>query len=254
MSDDLQGIDDALLYAWVDGELDAAAAARMAAAVKADPALAARAARQRALRAQLQTQFAPVLDEPIPARLLTAIGAPPAAVTDLDRARARRDAPARPRWALPEWSAIAATLVTGTLLGALVFRTPTGLPIESVDGQLMARGDLDAALSMQPAGTAPAEAVARIGLSFRAGDGAYCRTFSLRTGPDGLACRRQGHWAIQVLDHSEPSPGAPGDYRQAGSALSPALLGAITALGAGDVLSSEQERQQLRSGWEARTP
>jgi len=248
--------DDAQIHAYVDGELDSQSAARLEADSGADAALAARIAGQRELRLRLQSAFDPVLDEPVPQPLRDAAagGAQQAQVIALDVARRAR-APVRPAWSPREWGAIAATLALGTLLGAMLFRTPSGLPLETVQGQLLARGELDTALSTQASGPAPAGAATRIGLSFRAGDGAWCRTFSLGNGSGGLACRRQQRWAVQLLEDSGASEATTaGGFRQAGSSLSPALLGAIGALGADDALTPEQEQEQLRTGWKAAAP
>ncbi|HEY0302820.1 MAG TPA: hypothetical protein VGC36_15850, partial [Rhizomicrobium sp.] len=193
-------------------------------------------------------------EEPVPQQLRDAIAGdlPGAEVIPL-AARRTREPARRPAWSPREWGAIAATLLLGTLLGATLFGTSGNLPIETAQGRLVARGDLDAALSTQLAGSAP-DAATQVGLSFRAADGAWCRTFGLRDGSAGLACRRDGRWAVQLLDGGGTNPAQPGDYRQAGSALSPALLGAIDALGASDPLTPEQEQQQLRTGWEAAAP
>jgi hypothetical protein len=248
--------DDAQIHAYVDGTLDTSDAARLEADSRANALLAARIARQRELRRQLQAAFDPVLDEPVPQRLRDAIGAQPAAVVDLGKVRAGRSPPAAARrWALPEWSAIAATLVFGTLLGSMLFRPAGGLPVETVQGRLVASGALDAALSTQPSGSGATNAAdaMRIGLTFRAADGSYCRTFGLR-GSVGLACRQQDRWAVRLLEDSSSGPVETGNFRQAASALSPAMLGAIGALGAGDVLTPEQEQAQLRSGWKTAAP
>src|SRR3546814_8550981 len=50
--------------AYVDGELDADGVALVEAAMRADPRLAAQVVAQQRLRAQLQHEWAPVLDEP----------------------------------------------------------------------------------------------------------------------------------------------------------------------------------------------
>jgi len=64
------------------------------------------------------------------------------------------------------------------------------------------------------------------------------RARSRRRGPGGAAAQ----------------PAAPGGFRQPSSALSPALLGALTARVAGDPLTTDQERQRIASGWDARGP
>jgi hypothetical protein len=248
--------DDMQIHAYVDGELDPQSAARLEADSRADAGLAARIARQRELRLQLHSAFDAVLDEPVPQRLRDAVGdgAPQAQVIALDSARRAR-MPARPAWSPREWGAMAATLVLGTVLGAMLFRTPGALPLETVQGQLLARGELDAALSTQPGGAVPAAGTTGIGLSLRAADGSWCRTFSLRSGSAGLACRRQDRWAVQLLeDRGAGQADATGGFRQAESSLSPALLGAIDALGGSDALTPEQEQEQLRRGWKPATP
>jgi hypothetical protein len=59
---------------------------------------------------------------------------------------------------------------------------------------------------------------------------------------------------VQLLEDGGTGPADAMDFRQAASALSPAMLGAIGALGAGDVLTAEQEQAQLQSGWKSAAP
>lgn len=245
--------DEAAIHAYVDGVLDADAAAQLEADSSSDPALAARIARQRELRASLKAELDPVLEEPIPQRLCDALAGPgpSSVVAPIGTARKERTAASRPRWSLREWGAVAATLAFGVLVGSLLFRGSSGLPLETERGRLVAAGDLDAALSTQLSGAAPEGAATRIVLSFRASDGEYCRTFSLEAGTNGLACRREGRWEVELLEGAAAQPAAAGNFRQASSALSPAMLDAISALGAGEPLTTDEERQRVGSGWEA---
>lgn len=240
---------DTHIHAYVDGELDAATAARLEADSRGDPTLAARIRQQRNLKNLLRGAFDPVLDEPVPQRLRDAL-APPAANATVTPIGAAREPRARPAWSPREWGAVAATLMLGLLIGAMAFRPSRGLPVDMIQGRMVARGELDTALSTQRAGAAEKAAATRIGLSFRAADGAWCRSFSQRNGPAGLACRHEGRWTVQLLDSGSAATGKADDYRQAASSLSPALLGAINALGGGDALTSEEEQQQLRAGWD----
>jgi anti-sigma factor RsiW len=244
--------DDAQIHAYVDGALDADAAARLELDGRGDTALAARIARQRELRASLRASFDPVLDEPIPQRLLDALAGPEqgAVVMPIGAARKDRSAAGRRTWSLREWSAMAATLVLGALLGQFVFRQD-GSPIEPAQSGWVAAAYLDAALSTQLSGAADAEAAARIGMTFQAAAGEYCRTFALRGGAGGLACRREGRWSVELLDGRGAQPAGDDGFRQAASAVSPAMLGAITALGAGDPLTTDEERQRVGQGWDA---
>ena len=239
------------IHAYVDGVLDADTSATLEADSRTDTALAARIAQQRELRTLLRAEFDPVLEEPIPQRLLDTLAgpAPGAAVMPIGAAR-KEGARARPVWSIREWGAIAATLMLGVLVGQMAFHSPSGPPIETAQGRFVAAGFLDTALSTQLTGAAPESAAARIGLTFRAAAGEYCRTFALQTGAGGVACRRSGRWTVELLEGTAAQPGAPGGFRQASSALSPAMLGAINTLGAGDPLTAEEEKQRLGSGWD----
>ena len=62
-------IDEAMLIALVDGELDEVNRRRVERAVADDPALAARLEAHQRLRARLSSHYAPVAQEPVPERL-----------------------------------------------------------------------------------------------------------------------------------------------------------------------------------------
>lgn len=240
--------DDSRIHAYVDGELDAFTTARLEAACRRDVTLNARVERQRQLRATLRASFETVLDEPVPARLLEAARKKPApgVVTPIAAARPRKAAP--PLWL----GAVAASLVIGVAVGWLLPRS-AGLPVADSDSGLVATGYLDAALSQALSSDQPDPAGVRVALSFTTGDGAHCRSFALPTGADGLACRRDQHWHVEVLGQgAAPQPGTA--YRQAGSALSGPVLAAISEKQAGDTLTVEQEQQLRDAGWAAENP
>ena len=195
-------INDELLMAYVDGELDEAPAARVAMAVAADPALSARVAREQALRRRLQAALQPDLDAAVPARLLAALQAdtsvaapaaaeppaPPSPMISLDAARAERTrraeeaatAPTRTGWGWgwAQWGGMAASL----LLGLVVARVAPwgGAGGEAGDylarpGQLLARGELAAALDKQLASAPPVGAAVSVQLSFIDQSGQLCQ-------------------------------------------------------------------------------
>ena len=64
--------DDDTLMAFADGELDAAKRAEITAAMEKDAELARRIAHHRELRARVAGAFSPVLDQPVPDRLVNA--------------------------------------------------------------------------------------------------------------------------------------------------------------------------------------
>ena len=235
----LDPADPQVLMAYADGELAAADARLVEAAMARDPALARIVEGHRALRAKLADTFECVLAEPVPARLHAALRAP---------AQARR-----PRWTRREWLAMAASLVVGIALALVLpqlsvrMRGAAGLAPALVDADWAARGALARALDDQLSG----QAVAGVqpGLSFRAQDGRYCRTFQVqaRRALAGLACRDGAAWRVSTLAAASQDGAA--SMRQAGSALPPAVLADIDALIDGASLDAEAERQARAHGW-----
>jgi hypothetical protein len=242
------------LMAYADGELDPAARAALEAAMAADPGLAERVARHQALRARLRAVLDPVLDEPLPERLLESVrGAPalrPAAkVIPLKRPAA----PAAPRWSWPQLGALAASLVLGALLGPLLLHPPAGGgAVVTHDGRMLAGGALARALTEQLASNQPPGAPVEIGVSFRARDGGYCRSFVLHEEKAlaGIACRERDAWRLEVLAQAPTSASAAGGYRPAGSALPPSVAHTLDELRAGEALDASAEAAARARGWE----
>lgn len=240
-------LSDDVLMAYADGELDAPLRAQVEEAMRSDPQVAAAVERHRALRADVFAAFAGVLDEPVPARLQPRESAPPVRIDVLAAAGAR---PLPARWSWPQWGAMAASLAVGVLAGALGWRaTHAGAdasPFGRQGDALVAQGPLATALSQQlAAAPAAGDGGVRLGVSFRAVDGHYCRSFTLGA-TAGLACRTGEAWRIPVLAEGEAQQGA---YRQAGSALPAAVLDAIDQRIAGHALDAEAERAARAGGW-----
>jgi hypothetical protein len=226
---------DDTLMAYADGELDPAERAAIELAMRIDPAIAAAVERHRALRADVAAAFAGILDEPVPARLQ-----PPAPIISLDAAREKRR-----RWSWPEWGALAATLVVGVLAGKMI---PGGGGAPAIAGngnQVVAQGALASALDRQVGGKG--DGTVKVGVSFAARDGAYCRGFVMGSSA-GLACREGNQWRIPVLAEGERE--AAGGYRQAGSALPPAVLDAIDARIADKPLDAAGEEAARARNWQ----
>jgi hypothetical protein len=241
---------DDVLMAYADGELDMKTRAQVEDAMAADPQVARRVAAHQALRATLRSSFDKVLDEPVPDRLVAAARAASRAPS-----QDRVVVPLRPRrartFALPHWGAIAASFV----LGAIVWHFGTDWyssgPITERDGQLLAAGALDKALSNQLASEQPTQAPVQIGVSFRSKDGSYCRTFQFReqTSLAGLACREQDKWKLQVLARGDASPGTRSDFRPAGSALPPSIVQAVDQAIDGEPLDAAAEARAKTNQW-----
>lgn len=245
-------ISDEILMAYADGELAAAQRAEVEQAMRADPAVAAAVERHRALRAGVFGAFAGVLDEPVPERLqLRAASAASRVRVDALQAAGARALPAR--WSWPQWGGMAASLAVGILVGALGWQGAHGggadATVARVDGALVAQGTLDKALSQQLASEPGRGAGVKLGVSFQAKDGSYCRSFAMGSA-GGLACRSGGAWHVPVLaDGDKEQAGA---YRQAGSAMPAAVLDAIDARIAGSTLDAAAERSAREQGWQRR--
>lgn len=226
-------MDEELFFAWLDGELDPAAAAEVAAKVASDPDLQRKAAAHRSLTAGLKDAFAPI--------------AVPAADKIVDLGAVRERKWARKRWpAMGEWAAMAATLVFGLAAGSLIDRNRS-TPVRGESGVLFASAELgralDTSLASEPAATGP-----RIGLTFRDQAGAICRSFTDEAA-QGLACRAGDGWRIRGLFQAPPATG--GEFRMAAGA-DPALAALIDSTMTGEPFDATAERQARLKGWSGR--
>ena len=226
--------DEEEFFAWLDGELSADDAARVEARVAADPALAAEADAHRAMRADLREAFAPVMT-------------PRGAVIDFVAKRSERtERTRRAPVGLPQWAAIAATLVVGLGLGTMVNgQSGSDAPVALEGGQMVAAAALDRTLTRQLASADQQGNATRIGLTFRNRQGNLCRTFT-GSAVSGLACRDGRHWRIEGLYGASGT--ASGDYRMAAGA-DPRLAALVDGMIAGEPLDAAGEAAAKQSGW-----
>jgi hypothetical protein len=238
---------DEMLMAYADGELDLVARGEIEAAIARDPEVAEAVRRHRALAVRVQSAYGSVLDEPVPERLADLVAERGAAsVDELASMRAVRKAQAKTGGSrLPQWAALAASLAIGLFVGILLTRGPAA-PYEETGAGLVARGELDAALTRQLASAGTIDDVG-IGISFRDRGGAYCRTFHMqREAPlAGLACRSGDEWNIQAL---AATSGEEGEVRPA-SAMPMVVLHAVDAAIAGEPLDAMAESVARDGGW-----
>lgn len=246
--------DDETLMAYADGELEPAQRAEIDAVLQRDPMLARRVERHRALRAEVAGAFSPVIESPVPERLVNfarggAAAAAPRSGKVLQFPARAAPAPG-PRWRAREWAAMAASLFVGVLISWRLFApADSGIVVAGKDA-LLARGELAKALESQLASGQGGDEPVLIGLTFKSRDGAYCRTFTLRSAStSGLACRVGPDWQVPAIDSSSMPQG---QMQQAGSALNPAILQALGARIDGEPLDAEQEKNAQHSGWVAR--
>ncbi|MGH8181044.1 MAG: anti-sigma factor family protein [Steroidobacteraceae bacterium] len=240
-----------VLMAYADDELDAPTRAAVDAAMASDPEIAQRIARHKALRNRFHSAFDKILDEPVPARVLEVVRHEQVAprksnVTPLRQRQVRR-------WNWPQWTAVAASLMVGVIAGRLtLMRAGSAGPIVTRGDRLLAAGALAAALSDQLASAQSAADPVRIGVSFRAKSGEYCRTFALRgaEGLAGLACRADDGWQLGVLARTESTGGGAGTYRQAASSMPAAVVAAVGERMAGEPLDQHAEAAARGRHWQ----
>lgn len=243
---------DETLMAYVDRQLDPETRAQVEQAMATDAALARRVERHMALARDIRAAFDPVLREPVPARLLNTV-APDAAhgmaeIIDLAQRRPAPRVPSARRWSWPRWGAIAASIIAGVVVGRVSGPGIEQAQLVMTDGRVVAHGALAHALSTQLASTQPDNAPVRVGVSFVAKSGEYCRTFAFAQGAAGLACRTDGNWRLQVVAQSAAAASS-GAYRRAESSMPPAVMLAVDAEIQGSPLDANDERSARQNGW-----
>lgn len=230
-------------FAWLDGELSGVEAAEMAARVASDPALSRLAEQHRKFEARLKRSFDSIAEEAVPEELVTTIRN--------ERAKVVVFGVARPsvksgwRTMVPQWAAMAATLVIGVFFGTMMVPNRAGAPLVVEGDGVYAAGKLDRTLDTRLAAD-PADGDLRVELTFRDQSGAICRIFT-QTGANGVACRKGGRWLIRGLFGA--SEAGVGDYRMA-SGIDPQLAALIDSTIAGEPFSATQERTAKQSGWQ----
>jgi len=232
-------VDDETLMAFADGELSAPAQAAVAAAVAADPRLAARLERFRTVRGLLSGAVRASAPSP-PAGLMAAARA----------AVANRGAGSGRSWA-PALALAAGVAGLAIGLGAGQF----GRDAAFVDfrGGMTAQGLLEAALDGAPSGVAATRSGATVAPLYTvvAADGRPCRAFRA-TWPggayEGAACREDRAWRLLAL---AAGPASAAGFAQASGVEPAAVAAALDALDPGDPLDEAAEQALIDGGWSA---
>lgn len=252
-------ITDQDLSAFLDGELDDAAAARIEMRLADDPALQARLRSLTEVDDRLGAAFHVTDDDPIVQRLAARIREPARASkgsgTLADLAHWRTRSLQRGLWQMAAAASIAA--IVGAFGGFLITQH-TSNPSGPAIGAIAMNSPLGALLEQQPAGkTIDLSSDYRVAVvaSFRDDRGRICR--ELEYGPAGdqppstvaFACRLpDGKWSIQgavALARPEGSPG----YQPSSSGMTDAVSGLVRSLNIGEALAAEDERRLLSTGW-----
>jgi hypothetical protein len=251
-------VTDEELMALADGQLSGEDAARVEAAIAADPALTERLEAERRLRMALRGHLDPVADEPVPDAWKAMIAAAAREdeesghkIISLAAARAEKEQKAareakeaaRARPFMQRWGtgiAVAASLALGLFIGNQAAQGP----VTERGGALVASGLLAQRLDTQLASAQDAGRV-RILTSFRREGGDYCRVFA-SGGTSGIACKDKAGWVLERTISGGTAQ--QGEYRQAGSAEME-LMAAAQEMADGEPLDAEQEEAAKAKGW-----
>ncbi len=226
------------LMAYLDGELPPEEGLRVEAALAADAGLRAEYERQKTLGNTLQSAFAPVLDAPLPDRLLQAT-----------RRRGMLEA-IRNLFVVHPFgmgsSVAGAAIAAGLLLGIFVVPHERGDYTAKADG-LIARAGLARALDTQLASNQDHGGRVTVGISFRDGQDRFCRTFTADRNA-GIACHDNGEWFVKALAPAS-LPGAEGSYRMAAGEMPDAIRDAAASMMRGNALDAAEEEKARAGGW-----
>jgi hypothetical protein len=253
---------EADLAAFIDGRLDDETLIdAIEAAINADPALAERAEALAAgdtLAPLVQAAFAPVLDAPVPERLIAAAAPREPQVVDLAAARAARTLPlpqpandtGRSSWGWPQLGAMAASLVLGVVIGGPLLTGGSDAP---QGGSLVfASADLDAMLDTAPSGQQvdlAALGQGEVVLTFRNAEGQLCRQFTIvglaGATSDALACAGAGSGAGWQIEAYGRRAAPAGEMKLAGGDAAPAVVAAVDAMIDSDPLVGADELAEL---------
>jgi hypothetical protein len=240
-------VTDEELMAYVDGELDEARCESLRQEITASAELTRRVAEQQALRDRLRHAFDRTLNEPVPAQLTNLTSRDGV----IDFASAARRRPSRSAWL--SGLALAAGVVLGVALAPALLNLARERPDILANGaNIVAGGALADALSRRLASEQSATDPIRLGVSFLAKNGEYCRTFTSHRGDGavaGLACRNGAAWRIDALQAVPVVAGDSEGYRQAATSLPPLLLQAAEASMAGDPLDARGEAAARDHHW-----
>ena len=226
-----QEVTDEMLMAFADGELDDTEMARIAGAIDADPALAARVDAFLQSRALSKAALGPLLAEPVPKALEDAVRrmaetaqrsgsageAQPEKRADNNVLVMRRPTPAEPVAMRVGWPMALAASLTLVLAGAGGYLAGMNSPGNTAPGELAVLSDpaVVDALNAAPSGERSALAdggEVRLVSSFRDSGGTLCREFEARpaAGPAfvSVACRADDRgWQSRLIVALERADG-----------------------------------------------
>lgn len=247
--------DNELLSAYIDGELAADDAARLAERLAIEPELMRRLEAMRSGDAAVRAVYAKLDETPLPDSVSRMLDSQrEEATTGRVVALTRR---AKPRFfSLPV--AIAASVAL--IAGFLALRQPPVVPqLDAVDalvaGQLDAGGEIQDFLERGMSGQLQSlgdAAQMQVVLSFERDGGGFCRQLYVAAtdrSVHGVACRGPSGWQLEAVATGDAGATG-GQFQPASGSIPEAVSRRVDALiGARDVLSTEEEKTAISSGW-----
>ncbi|PAQ01427.1 MAG: anti-sigma factor [Mesorhizobium sp.] len=244
---------DEILMRFADGELDPETVARIEQAMEIDDRLVTRVAMFIETRAQAQAALKPLLDEPVPEKLVAAVEQMVEAKRASEKAASvlpfgggrMAGPPSRSQWLLPIAASLAA--VVGALAGYWAAGTN-----ERAQGGLWVAGVIRPALGQALETVESGKEIKLAGISdrfraiatFRNNSQDLCREFEVdsqdRSTVMSVACRSGDEWRVSF---AVVAPGDAGGYAPASSAE--ALDAYLSAIEAGAPMSAEEEVKAL---------
>ncbi|MDO8862940.1 hypothetical protein Q6D67_14620 [Haliea sp. E1-2-M8] len=242
----MQDRDFELLSAYVDGELEPAAAAALTSRLAQEPALSARLAELQTLHSELQDAATSDDGTPVPARIRELLQPRPGRIRSLPHRLARFQGNLRQGLAI----AASLTAVAGLLLAS---QWQNGLE-GAADDVLLA-----AALETLPSRAAGWDTLddgrrLRAVLSFPNKEGSWCREYILADEDSairGVACRDSSNWTTRIAVPQALLPGGDEEaYRPASASDSGDFARFIDQHVAGDVAGAESEAGLIAGSWQ----
>jgi len=143
-------------------------------------------------------------------------------------------------------AAMAASLAVG-IFGGWLLHDPARSALFHDDHQQVAAGGILERTLTGSLASETADGPVRIGLSFASRQG-VCRTFSLNSGTDGLACRDRDKWIVQALVNG-PNSRSSTQFRLAASGTAPEILSAVDRIIEGQPFDAASERHARDMAW-----
>lgn len=242
---------DEILMRFADGELDEATAARLERALAADDALMMRLALFTETRAASKAALQPLLEEPVPEKLRTAVEGMVARKKAVDAAANLVAFPAScasraVSWRLPLAASLVAALVgaaAGFWIAGPSGTSGTGVQIAGLNGAA-----ISGALAAVPSGQETAIGADRFRAiaTFRDSDQSICREFEIdpkgRDTVIAVACNVDQAWEVHF---AVVAPSTDGGYAPASS--TEALDAYLAAIDAAEPMTEDAEAEALRA-------